>query len=55
MVLHKGKVVECGTHGDLLALEGHYYAMWQKQTTTENKEKEKLEDGGETSGATSQE
>jgi len=40
VVLHKGKVVECGTHAELLALNGSYYAMWEKQTTAE---KEKTE------------
>ncbi|KAI0469645.1 P-loop containing nucleoside triphosphate hydrolase protein, partial [Xylariaceae sp. FL0804] len=41
VVLHKGKVVERGTHSELLSLRGSYYAMWQKQTTTEKDEAEK--------------
>ncbi|KAK7423018.1 hypothetical protein QQX98_001308 [Neonectria punicea] len=46
VVLHKGNIVERGTHSELLALQGRYHAMWEKQTTIENKEKEKMEDGG---------
>ncbi|KAG9255603.1 uncharacterized protein F5Z01DRAFT_549427 [Emericellopsis atlantica] len=41
VVLHQGDVVERGTHDELLALQGRYHAMWEKQTTTEKKEKEK--------------
>jgi ATP-binding cassette, subfamily B, vacuolar membrane transporter HMT1/ACLQ len=37
LVLHKGKVVERGTHAELLAAKGEYYAMWEKQTITEDK------------------
>ncbi|KUI53152.1 Heavy metal tolerance protein [Cytospora mali] len=53
VVLHKGKIVERGTHSELLTLGGSYYAMWQKQTTTEKKETEK-EKEGEASETTSQ-
>jgi ABC-type transport system involved in cytochrome bd biosynthesis fused ATPase/permease subunit len=52
VVLHKGNIVEKGTHDELLALKGRYHAMWEKQTTTEKREKEKLE-AGETSAETS--
>ena len=31
MVLEKGSIVEQGTHADLLALKGLYYAMWRQQ------------------------
>ncbi|KAI1816841.1 hypothetical protein GGS20DRAFT_145992 [Poronia punctata] len=41
IVLHKGKVVERGTHSELLELQGSYYTMWQKQTATSNKKSEK--------------
>ncbi|KAI5927537.1 hypothetical protein F4810DRAFT_269324 [Camillea tinctor] len=37
LVLHQGKIIERGTHSELLAAKGSYYAMWQKQTTTEKK------------------
>lgn len=31
LVLHEGKVVETGTHDQLLALKGRYASMWRKQ------------------------
>ena len=31
LVLHKGKVVEKGTHEELLAIKGRYASMWRKQ------------------------
>ncbi|KAK4209309.1 putative abc heavy metal transporter [Rhypophila decipiens] len=37
VVLHKGVIVERGTHSELLALQGRYHAMWEKQTTAESK------------------
>jgi ATP-binding cassette subfamily B protein len=28
-VLHLGRIVELGSHGDLLALQGRYASMWE--------------------------
>ncbi|KAK6083152.1 heavy metal tolerance protein [Seiridium cupressi] len=39
VVLNKGKVVEKGSHSELLEKKGSYYAMWEKQTTAEQKAK----------------
>jgi ABC-type transport system involved in Fe-S cluster assembly fused permease/ATPase subunit len=39
VVLHKGSIVERGTHPELLALGGRYHSMWEKQTTAEKVEK----------------
>jgi ABC-type multidrug transport system fused ATPase/permease subunit len=55
IVLHKGNILERGTHAELLALQGRYHAMWEKQTTIEKKEKEKKEAEGEASETQSQE
>jgi ATP-binding cassette subfamily B protein len=30
-VLEKGRVVESGSHAELVALKGLYYAMWRQQ------------------------
>jgi ATP-binding cassette subfamily B protein len=32
IVMHEGKVIESGTHEELLAMKGRYYSLWQKQT-----------------------
>lgn len=32
LVLHEGRVVERGTHGELLGLGGRYMGMWQRQS-----------------------
>jgi ATP-binding cassette, subfamily B, vacuolar membrane transporter HMT1/ACLQ len=42
VVMHKGDIVERGTHNELLALQGRYHAMWEKQTTIEKNEKEQV-------------
>lgn len=55
MVLHKGHIVERGTHNELLTLKGRYHAMWEKQTTIEKKQNEKTEKEGESSETASQE
>lgn len=49
MVLHKGKIIERGSHHELLDLGGRYHAMWKKQTTIEKRdqEKEKLGEAAE--------
>ncbi|KAK4033439.1 putative abc heavy metal transporter [Parachaetomium inaequale] len=39
VVLHKGSIVERGTHPELLALGGRYHSMWEKQTTAEKADK----------------
>jgi ABC-type transport system involved in Fe-S cluster assembly fused permease/ATPase subunit len=35
IVVHQGKVVERGTHKELLSIKGRYLTMWEKQTRTE--------------------
>ena len=37
LVLHAGKVVESGTHQDLLALKGRYASMWKNQIKAERR------------------
>src|SRR5690606_5004019 len=32
IVMHGGRIVEDGTHEELLKLKGRYYSLWQKQT-----------------------
>lgn len=32
IVMHDGKIIEDGTHTELLKLKGRYYSLWQKQT-----------------------
>ncbi|KAK3312305.1 P-loop containing nucleoside triphosphate hydrolase protein [Apodospora peruviana] len=40
VVLHKGVIVERGTHAELLGIEGgKYRAMWEKQTTADKTDK----------------
>ena len=40
VVLHDGEIVESGTHAELLALNGHYTALYNKQLIEEALEKE---------------
>ena len=39
IVLNKGRVVEQGTHRQLLTNKMHYWHLWQLQTQTQNKDK----------------
>lgn len=32
LVMHDGEIMEAGTHKELLALQGRYYSLWQKQS-----------------------
>ena len=32
VVLENGRIIEQGTHAELLALRGRYYEMWQHQS-----------------------
>ena len=32
LVMHDGKIMERGTHPELLRLEGRYSSMWERQT-----------------------
>jgi ATP-binding cassette, subfamily B, multidrug efflux pump len=32
VVLDRGRIFEQGTHGELLALGGHYAALWRRQS-----------------------
>lgn len=38
VVLHEGRVAENGTHNELLAFNGRYAAMWQKQIQAQREE-----------------
>jgi ATP-binding cassette subfamily B protein len=31
IVMHEGKIIEDGTHAELLKLKGRYHSLWQKQ------------------------
>jgi ATP-binding cassette, subfamily B, bacterial len=36
IVMHDGKIIEQGTHKELLKQEGRYYSLWQKQTSNDH-------------------
>jgi len=36
IVLHKGRIVEQGSHGQLIRLNGRYKNLWEKQTNEVN-------------------
>ncbi|MDW8089813.1 MAG: hypothetical protein RMI80_00155 [Meiothermus sp.] len=33
LVLKEGRLVECGTHQELLALRGEYFTLWNLQAS----------------------
>jgi len=40
LVLEDGAAIEIGTHDELIQLKGHYFEMYQKQLTEQNKKEE---------------
>lgn len=36
LVMEQGRIVESGTHGELLAIQGHYAQMWRLQQQSDN-------------------
>ena len=46
-VLEKGKIVETGSHEELLEQKGLYYALWRQQIGERNTKFSKLETGEE--------
>ena len=39
LVVKDGKIVESGTHRELLALRGYYYSLWSRQYEAEATER----------------
>lgn len=35
LVLHRGRIVERGTHAELISKKGRYHSMWEKQAKAE--------------------
>lgn len=44
IVVDKGRIIECGTHDELMALKGKFYRLIQIQTMAEDAEKQKKDE-----------
>lgn len=45
--MHKGKIIERGTHSELLVMGGQYHSMWERQTVAEREKKEQDKEGND--------